>query len=141
GIRDKLVTGVQTCALPILARAAGVDGERVAVARAPLFGLARVIAHEHPELRPSVIDLGDEADLEHAAAAIAADEAEEQIVVRGGERRVARLRGLARPTSTSPTRLEPAGDASFAADVVTPGILDSTVLRSADRRAPGRGEV
>src|SRR5439155_13649037 len=50
-------------------------------------------------------------------------------------------RGLARPTSTSPTRLEPAGDASFAADVVTPGILDSTVLRSADRRAPGRGEV
>jgi len=74
----------------------GIDGSPtpVSVAQAPLWGLGRVAALEHPELRPTLVDL--DPCLDAAAAAwiadeLLADDAETQVAVRAGERHVARL--------------------------------------------------
>src|SRR3989441_2659436 len=49
GIRDKLVTGVQTCALPI-SSAEPIRDVRVSVARCPRRGAAGAV---HPHARPA----------------------------------------------------------------------------------------
>jgi acyl transferase domain-containing protein len=66
----------------------------VAVEHAPLWGLGRVAAHEHPELRTTLVDLDPAAGPEAArwlAAELRADDPETQVAVRGGRRHVARL--------------------------------------------------
>src|SRR5947208_17135733 len=60
GIRDDLVTGVQTCALPIL-RVSGFDrGSERVVARGVDFALAAAVeaAHAHLALDPSDAEIG-----------------------------------------------------------------------------------
>src|SRR5205823_9894303 len=49
GIRDKLVTGVQTCALPILILAGQVPQAPARVASAPEAGRPRVLVADSPE--------------------------------------------------------------------------------------------
>ncbi|MGN9809490.1 type I polyketide synthase [Micromonospora sp. BQ11] len=80
----------------------GIDGSAppVSVDQAPLWGLGRVAALEHPELRPTLLDLEpspDPAAAERIAEELRADDAETQVAVRGGERHVARLGRLAAP--------------------------------------------
>jgi acyl transferase domain-containing protein len=74
----------------------GIDGSStpVSVAQAPLWGLGRVAALEHPELRPTLVDLDpalDAATVEWIAEELRADDAETQVAFRAGERHVARL--------------------------------------------------
>ncbi|QLE75412.1 type I polyketide synthase [Streptomyces rectiverticillatus] len=79
-----------------------VDGSPspVSVAHAPVWGLGRVAAVEHPELRPTLVDL-DPSQGPAAARWIAdelrADDAETQVAVRGGVRHTARLGRRASP--------------------------------------------
>ncbi len=79
------------------AQAAGDDTADCAVAQAPLWGLGRVIAVEHPERWGGLLDLpaAGDAPLSEAAAWLADEvtgpDGEDQIALRGGERRVARL--------------------------------------------------
>ena len=61
-------------------------------AQAALWGFGRTLRLEHPELTPRLIDLDGEADAAALAAAIRAPDAEAQLALRGGRRRVARLR-------------------------------------------------
>ncbi|WP_437313181.1 type I polyketide synthase [Sorangium sp. So ce385] len=66
----------------------------VSVAQAPLLGLGRVIAMEHADLRCARVDLDParpEGELDVLLAELLADDAEEEVALRGGERRVARL--------------------------------------------------
>jgi myxalamid-type polyketide synthase MxaE and MxaD len=70
-------------------------GERVDPFQAPLWGFGRTVAHEHPELRCTLIDAAaDVADDELAdllAAELLADGNERQVALRPGRRAVARL--------------------------------------------------
>ncbi len=106
--------------------------------QAQVWGLARALAHEHPELRCSCADLDPEASTGEVAELlreIAADSAETQVAWRGGERRVARLVRLPRPGAPSPR------PATYRLAATTPGAFESLTLQAAGRRAPGPGEV
>ena len=73
-------------------RAQNVSGdEAVRVANAPVWGLAKVIALEHPDLRCTRIDLDSEADADRLRDEIAYGGDEDQVAFRHGERFVARL--------------------------------------------------
>ncbi len=78
------------------AQPAGTGPAPLAVWQAPLWGLGRSIALEHPELWGGLIDLDPaEADPDAAARAVAATvlepDGEDQVAFRGGRRHVARL--------------------------------------------------
>ncbi len=85
---------------------ATVAGEDVDPHQAPVIGLGRVIAAEHPELRCVRVDLAggelgrDDADDEVAALVdeLLGDDAEDEVALRAGGRRVARLVRHAAPT-------------------------------------------
>ena len=76
-------------------RAQAVGGGPVALAQAPLLGLGRVIAAEHPELRCTRIDIdGRDARsqlLETLADEILAGSAEDEVALRAGRRELPRL--------------------------------------------------
>jgi acyl transferase domain-containing protein/aryl carrier-like protein len=81
------------------------------LAQAPLWGLARVLALEHPELRPVRIDLDPAASETEALAALRTELAagdEEQVAWRGDQRLVAHLAPLplARPAGHLEIRSE-----------------------------------
>jgi acyl transferase domain-containing protein/acyl carrier protein len=69
-------------------------GEPVAVAQAPLWGLGRVIAREHPELWGGLVDLSpveSPQDGTALAGELSAADGEDQVAFRDGRRSVARL--------------------------------------------------
>jgi acyl transferase domain-containing protein/NAD(P)-dependent dehydrogenase (short-subunit alcohol dehydrogenase family)/acyl carrier protein len=71
-----------------------LEGEPVAVAQAPLLGLGKTIALEHPELKCTRIDLrptADEGDAELLMRELGARDREDQIALRSDGRYVARL--------------------------------------------------
>jgi NADPH:quinone reductase-like Zn-dependent oxidoreductase/NADP-dependent 3-hydroxy acid dehydrogenase YdfG/acyl carrier protein len=121
-----------------------VPGDVPAVEQSPLWGLGRVIASEHPELRPGLVDLPRAptgADLDALADLLCGGESIEQVALRGGDRYVARLRPWKPEPERSERLLTPAGARPFRAVSSTPGILDGLVLRAERRRAPGAGQV
>ncbi len=75
--------------------AQGVEASEVPVAvQAPLWGLGRVVAQEHPEIWGGLFDLdpaSEEADADGLWAAIHEPDGENEIAVREGRRYVARL--------------------------------------------------
>jgi acyl transferase domain-containing protein/acyl-CoA synthetase (AMP-forming)/AMP-acid ligase II/acyl carrier protein len=128
------------------AQAVGVD--EVAVAQAPLLGLGKVIALEHPELKCMRIDLSPAATPSDAAAALCrelwTEGVEEEIALRADGRCVPRLvhaapeNGKREPTAGGDA---PAGDRAFRLEAGSSGVLDHVQLRAARRVAPGPGEV
>jgi acyl transferase domain-containing protein len=115
--------------------AQAVDGSVPSLVQAPLWGFARTVRIEHPELRCVTIDL-DPAAADAAAdlaAEIASPAADDQIAIRGGRRYVARLQRAARATDA------PAGPVELTIPVR--GILDNLQLKPLARRAPGPNEV
>ena len=76
---------------------AAVDGTAVTPSHAPVWGLGRVVALEHPEVWGGSLDLDPEAaDLDADAAAVVTEvlraDGEDQVAYRAGTRKVARLR-------------------------------------------------
>src|SRR5205823_5505803 len=61
------------------------------LAQAPLWGLGKVVALEHPELACRLVDLDTSEQSEALAAELLADSAEGQVALRGPRRLVARL--------------------------------------------------
>ncbi len=114
-----------------------VAGGAVDPAQAPLWGMGKVIALEHPELRCRRIDLDPAASVAAAAGTLlaeldASDGEDDQIVWRDGRRYVPRLVSAGRPGPPgSPVRLS----------ISARGELGNLSLRPADRRAPGAGEI
>jgi NADP-dependent 3-hydroxy acid dehydrogenase YdfG len=73
---------------------------------AALWGLARGLAHEHPGLRPSLIDLPAspaDSDLDAAAACLLAADQEDQVAISDGRVAVARLQRFDPPSTAEPT--------------------------------------
>jgi len=89
------------------AQPAGVAPAPVAVGQAPLWGLGRVIALEHPELWGGLIDLAPAGDPQAEALALLAElaytDGEDQVALRGDERLVPRLERAAAPAERAPT--------------------------------------
>jgi NADPH:quinone reductase-like Zn-dependent oxidoreductase/SAM-dependent methyltransferase len=105
-------------------------------AQATVWGLARVIALEHPDLRCLRVDLDPAKgpdEIAQLCAELLANDREDQVMLRGGERFVARLARVRsdEPTVTQPVRFE----------VGCRGLLDTVAPQPAARRDPGPGEV
>jgi acyl transferase domain-containing protein/acyl carrier protein len=119
------------------------QGDRVRPEQALLWGLVGTLRSEHAEYRPMRIDLGDSSNADEfrsLAAFAASDSDEDQLLVRGDSRHVARL---VRTTMPAPVRYrkQRADDHAYRLEVTKPGTLDSLELVGFDRRAPERREV
>jgi amino acid adenylation domain-containing protein len=99
-------------------------GEKPDPAQAALWGLARVAAQEHPELRVTLIDLDPNATREEARetlwAELSSRQPDDQLAFRGGNRYAARLARLDRP-DPRPGSLAFRPDASY---LITGGLGD-----------------
>ena len=73
------------------AQAVGTGVEKVQPAQAPLWGLGRSVALESPGRWGGLIDLGPEDGAQQLWEELRAAEGEDQVVLRGGQRYVARL--------------------------------------------------
>jgi NADPH:quinone reductase-like Zn-dependent oxidoreductase/acyl carrier protein len=134
------------------AQAVGGESE-VAVAQSPLWGLGKVIAHEHSELRCTTVDLSpvDTPDeVSSLFAEVWANDREDQVTLRGDARYVARLVRYSPGAVPAPSAgsslagrrpFDPETDQNFRLETSTPGMLDNLALRVAARQKPGPGEV
>jgi epothilone polyketide synthase D len=111
----------------------------VSIWQAPVWGLGRAIAHEHLELRSTLVDLDPAGDVRGLATALrrelASPGAEDQLALRGDGRYAARL---------LPCRTEggqPGDDIAYELQASTPGLLDGMRMVPVARREPGPGEV
>ena len=110
---------------------------------ATLWGLARVIALEHPELSCTCIDL-DPSEPSDASAAHVVDEltsadANDQIAWRRGIRHVARL--IPSAVGTNGARALDGEPPSVALQIRRPGTFDGLEAHPVARRKPGAGEI
>ena len=124
------------------------DASSVSPPQTAVSGLARVIAHEHAELRCACVDLSlTPSAVEIAALAdeIVADDREDQVALRNDTRHVARLvpYALVDDAATAKPCLAtaPAGDEPFRLEIDAPGVLEDLVLRAIPRPAPLADEV
>jgi len=114
----------------------------LAVAQAPILGLAATVSAEHPGLGCTQIDLDSQApiDADVLWREIEASDGEDRIAIRGGSRYVARL---VRQSHASSGEVAVASTAasSEVLDIPSPGVLDHLAWKPASRRAPGPGEI
>ncbi|MCB8984309.1 MAG: SDR family NAD(P)-dependent oxidoreductase [Ardenticatenaceae bacterium] len=119
----------------VTAAAQDVNGRAPQVAQSPLWGLAKTIGLELPELRPTCLDLDADAPINAAAllAEMRANDTEPQVAFRQGERLAARLvRHQPAPTpADEPQQLT----------ISQRGVLDNLSWQPLVRRAPGAHEV
>jgi acyl transferase domain-containing protein len=108
------------------------------LAGAPLWGLGRVVASEHPDLRPGLIDLeetcGPQAVADQIFDEITRPDAENQIALRAGARFALRLA----PRSESSGA---AVDEPVQLEIASRGTLDNLHYRPGCRRSPGPDEI
>ncbi|MDQ3605711.1 MAG: SDR family NAD(P)-dependent oxidoreductase, partial [Gemmatimonadota bacterium] len=122
------------------AQAAGA-GEAASPLHAPLWGLGKVVALEHPELRCVRVDLASEGQEQEADALFAELQAsgeEDQVALREDARYVARL---VRRQPASAAMLPLLGGQPYQLCSAGPKVLDSLEFHPLERRAPGAGEV
>ncbi len=103
---------LQPAPLVILTRgavAAAAGDEIAGFGAAGLWGFARTLAQEHPELQPRCIDVGGNPDVAALAAEVLRPDGEDQIALRAGGRHVARLVRRAAPVPTGAGRVTPDG--------------------------------
>ncbi len=127
---------------------AGAQAPEITEARiieqAPLYGLSRVIHHEHPELGCTLIDIGATpgADmLEALYEEIQAQEAESEVLLRPGARYVNRVHRVKSGTYLPASEVAAQPDLAFRLQTASPGVLNSLVFQTVPRLKPGTGEV
>ena len=125
------------------------EEQSVCFAQSPLWGLGRVAAMEHPELRCRLIDF-DPADdpaaiARQLSAELQATSGEEQIAYRGGRRLVGQLERaselLERTDGEDRKPCAVPAEGAYRLRLGTPGSFDSLRLESFSRPAPGPGQV
>jgi acyl transferase domain-containing protein/NADPH:quinone reductase-like Zn-dependent oxidoreductase/NAD(P)-dependent dehydrogenase (short-subunit alcohol dehydrogenase family)/acyl carrier protein len=124
------------------------DASSVSPAQTAVWGLARVVAHEHPELRCACSDLSltpSAAEIAGLVDEIVADDREDQVALRDDARHVARLVPHALAEAAAPAKplaaTAPAGGQPFRLEIDAPGVLEELVLRAVPRPAPRADEV
>lgn len=130
------------------AQRTGGEAQPVVLSGSCVLGLTRVLAGEHPALRPQLIDLdpaADPADVEALSAALRAWDDEKETALRGGKRLAARLARLKEfeESADRSRRVEISDDGSASCRLRTSGagMVDNLRLQAAKRQAPGPGEV
>ncbi|MFE7834814.1 SDR family NAD(P)-dependent oxidoreductase [Streptomyces sp. NPDC057474] len=120
-------------------------GETADLAQSPVRGLVRVLAHEHPELSPTLLDLGtSDDDLRRTADLLRGRAPGDEMAVRGADVRVARL--VPAPLTDTERLTVTARRVRFETDrfrlhAGRAGDLGSLHLVVGGRRPPGPGEV
>ncbi|WP_347277863.1 aminotransferase class I/II-fold pyridoxal phosphate-dependent enzyme [Leptolyngbya sp. FACHB-711] len=128
-----------TQAIPDSSPSGSMDSHSIGLnaAHSSLWGLARTIRLEQPELHCTCIDLGSQpsdATLAQLVEELQQPDGEDQIAYRQEQRYVARLvRSIATPTPMPETPLR-LGISAY-------GVLDDLALMPSERRFPQRGEV
>jgi epothilone polyketide synthase D len=117
-----------------------IDADRsVTMWQAPVWGLGRVIAHEHQDLRCTLVDLDPAGPVEALATALRRELAgpgpEDQLALRGDDRYAARLLSRAAEGGQSDDGV------AHELQAATPGMLDGMRMAPIPRREPGPGEV
>ena len=119
------------------AQPAGDTSQAVAAHQTPLWGLQRVLALEHPELRSACLDLDPTPAADDVAQLLAelasTPDGEDRIAYRGGQRCVARL-----VRAEAPARAESACRRMMINDY---GILEHLTLAPMQPRPAAQGEV
>jgi acyl transferase domain-containing protein/acyl carrier protein/protein-L-isoaspartate O-methyltransferase len=100
--------------------------------QAPIHGIGKVIALEHPELKCICVEIETEADNKLLQTELQNPTEEDQIAYRSGVRYVARL---------ARARLAEADQAPLSLRMGNRGMLDDLALTTAERRAPGLDEI
>ena len=110
-------------------------GERVAVEQSPVWGLARTLAAEQPDLACVSLDVDPGAGPDECASTIVAELAanghEDQVAYRAGARHVARLVPRRTAVSAAARRLT----------IAERGVLQRLAWKPAARPAPGPGQI
>ncbi|MFH8658522.1 SDR family NAD(P)-dependent oxidoreductase [Streptomyces afghaniensis] len=116
--------------------------DRPDLGQAGLRGLVRVLSYEHPELRPSVLDIGPRTPVADVAAELlSCPEEQDEIAYRHGRRHLARLRNTPLDErERRRTTVDRAHD-RVALHLARCGDLDSFEFVAQSRRRPGPGEV
>ncbi|MBL8829389.1 MAG: polyketide synthase dehydratase domain-containing protein [Planctomycetaceae bacterium] len=105
------------------------------------WGFARALAHEHPELHGTCLDLDPRSSAIEWTAMVdelLAASAERQVAYRGGQRFVARLQSL---VATLDPKVLASNAGQQRLQITARGSLDQLQLIAADARQPGPGEV
>jgi NADPH:quinone reductase-like Zn-dependent oxidoreductase/thioesterase domain-containing protein/NAD(P)-dependent dehydrogenase (short-subunit alcohol dehydrogenase family)/acyl carrier protein len=118
----------------------------LSVAEAPLWGFARVIINEHPNLRTKIVDLSPNIspeEIQPLFKELWLDDEEDEIALRGEARYVHRLAraSLENIHCAAKKRVSSKNNQPFNLEITTPGMLDGLKLKSITRRKPGLGEV
>ncbi len=125
------------------AQRVGSTDETLSPVGATVWGLGKVVALEHPELRCVRIDLdpdGAENELEMLSAALDAKDDEDQVALRAGRRWGARLQRVKKSTSDADPIARLLGK-PYHLTFASRGSLENLKLEITDRRPPGPGEV
>ncbi|MBD2091227.1 type I polyketide synthase [Microcoleus sp. FACHB-1515] len=115
-----------------------IESSTLQIQQAPIWGLGRVIAIEHPELRCVRLDL-DPAGQNDAEllAEVTTEDSNDQVAYRRGDRFVPRLVRL-RSTQTDALTIP---DAPFQLKTSGYGVLENLMLQPMTRRSPAPDEV
>jgi acyl transferase domain-containing protein/acyl carrier protein len=111
-----------------------ISGQAVEPAQAPVWGLARTIAQEHPEFRCTAVDL----DLSDWVAAV--DALQRELLHRDGEQQLAWRGKVRHKARIQPAKLGSRPDLLRLA-VTDKGMLENLKSEKALRRAPAPGQV
>jgi phthiocerol/phenolphthiocerol synthesis type-I polyketide synthase C len=125
------------------AQSVGPTRAAVSLAQTPVWGLAKSIDLEHPDLSLTRIDLDPSGGTDEIAALaeeLLLPPSEHEIAFRKGTRYASRLVPRAAKRSRRALLEIPTAD-SFRLDITRPGNLDNLKLREASRSGPGPGEV
>ncbi|MBD2364812.1 SDR family NAD(P)-dependent oxidoreductase [Anabaena minutissima FACHB-250] len=118
--------------------AQSVEGNVSGVTQSALWGMGKVIALEHPELKCVRIDLDShpvEDEVNALLAEILASDEEDQVAFRHQQRYVARL------TRSGETQLDIPENQPFTLTISQKGTLENLTFESTVRRSPDAGEV
>ncbi|MET9293131.1 type I polyketide synthase [Streptomyces sp. NPDC003077] len=117
-------------------------GDRPDLGQAGLRGLTRVLSYEHPELRPSVLDVAPDTPVRQVAAELlSCPDEEDEVAYRGGARYLARLRNTPMDERDRRRATVDRRRNRVALHLARPGDLDSFEFVAQPRRRPGPGEV
>lgn len=117
-------------------------GDEPDLGQAGLRGLVRVLSYEHPEMRPSVLDVDGRTPVADVAAELlTCPDEEDEIAYRHGSRHLARLRNTPLGERERRHTIVDHESDRVALHLARPGDLDSFEFVAQSRHRPGPGEV
>ncbi len=116
-------------------------GDSVNLEQAGLRGLMRVIGNEHPELRPTQIDLDEDTDVDCLARQLLLHSDEDETAWRGGAWYTARLSPAPLRPEDRQTAIVDLAQDGVRVQIRAPGDVESIEATAFDRVPPGAGEI